>query len=206
VFAPAHGKEQQPGSISNVADDVYSCESFNPESSATMSLAHAEKIAPPAPMTSSPGNGRRNVHVVYDKEENERIVRGQKPFIIDCDSAGRPNENGRYGFRFLEVLRAFCVVNLDVSVIKVGDQNAEDYARLREEVKSIIECTGHPISDDGFKKSVSRCMIHEDGAPPSSQTVHGATFPRVPPQRATACVGKSKNVLELYGVWEGEEG
>jgi hypothetical protein len=101
------------------------------------------------------------VHVVYDKEENERIVRGHNPFIIDCNSAGRPNESGRYGSRFLEVLRAFCVVYLDVSVIKVGDQNAEDYARLREEVKSIIECTGHPISDDGFKKSVSRCMKME---------------------------------------------
>jgi hypothetical protein len=161
VLAPAHGKERQPGSISNVDDDVYSFESFNPESSTTMSLAHAEKIASPAPMTSSPENGRRNVHVVYDKEENERIVRGHNPFIIDCNSAGRPNESGRYGSRFLEVLRAFCVVYLDVSVIKVGDQNAEDYARLREEVKSIIECTGHPISDDGFKKSVSRCMKME---------------------------------------------
>jgi hypothetical protein len=161
VLAPAHGKERQPGSISNIDDDVYSFESFNPESSTTMSLAHAKKIAPPAPMTSSPENGCRNVHVIYDKEENERIVRGHNPFIIDCNSAGRPNESGRYGSRFLEVLRAFCVVYLDVSVIKVGDQNAEDYARLREEVKSIIECTGHPISDDGFKKSVSRCMKME---------------------------------------------
>ena len=158
MLAPAHGKEQQPPSTSNVVEDVYSFESFNPESSATKSIQNARDIAQPA---LSPKKGRRSVQLIYEREEADRIARGQHPFRIECDSAGKPIEFGKAGSRFLEVLRAFCIVYLDISVIKVQDQNTGDYDRLREEVESEVEFFGHPLSDEGFKKAMSRCMKAE---------------------------------------------
>lgn len=101
-------------------------------------------------MALPPKKGCRRVQHVYEKEENDGIVQGQKPFRIKCNSAGRPNKSGRARSKFLEVLRALCIVYLDVSIIKVRDQNVEKYASLRKEVESEFEYIGHPISDDGF--------------------------------------------------------
>ena len=156
--APAHVKEQQPACTTPIVEDVYSFESFNPQSSTTKSMPSTEDIVQ---ATLSPKKRRQNVQLVYEKEEAERIARGLKPFRVECDSAGMPVESGRAGYRFIEVLRAFCIVYLDVSIIKVRDQNIEDYARVRENVESECECIGHPISEDGFKKAVSKCMKGE---------------------------------------------
>ena len=72
-----------------------------------------------------------------------------------------PIEGGRAASRFLEVLKYFCVVFLDVSIIKVRDQNLQDYCRVRENIESEFEFIGHPLSDAGFKKLISRCMKYE---------------------------------------------
>lgn len=111
--------------------------------------------------TLTPKKGRRNVQIIYEREEADRMAQGQNPFRIECNSASRPIECGRAGSKFLEVFRAFCIEYLDVSIIKVQDQNMEDFARLREEVESEFEFIGHPLSDEGFKKTVSRCMKME---------------------------------------------
>ena len=81
--------------------------------------------------------------------------------MIECNSLGEPDETSRHGSRFLEVLKALCTTYLDVSIIKVMAQDPIDYANLREEVDSEFEFTGHPISDYGFKKAVSKCMKAE---------------------------------------------
>ena len=78
-----------------------------------------------------------------------------------CNSEGNPNESGGSGSKSIEVLRALCVVFLDVSIIKVWDQNVEAYASLRQEIDSEFEYIGHPMSDVGFMKAVSRCMKAE---------------------------------------------
>ena len=61
----------------------------------------------------------------------------------------------------MEVLRASCVVFLDVSIIKVWDQNIHDYSRVRENVESEFVFINNQLSDVGFKKSVSRCIKDE---------------------------------------------
>lgn len=145
-------------STSKVVEDVYSFESFNPESSTTKSIPNAEDIVQP---TVSPKKKRCSVQLIYEKVEADRILRGQNPFRIECNSAGRPIEFGRVGFRSLQVLKALCIIFLDVSIIKIWDQNMYNYTRLREEVESKFEVIGHLPSDKGFKKTVFKCMKAE---------------------------------------------
>ena len=159
--AMSRGKEQKPLFISARAPNVVSYESSNPKLSATKSNTNVEDIARSAQPTTLSKKGFRNVQYIYELEELDRIARGEKPHTIECDSAGRPIEAAKAGSRFLEVLRLLCMAFLDVSIIKVGDQNVDDYASLREEVNSIFVYMGHQISDDGFKKAVSKCMKGE---------------------------------------------
>lgn len=58
MLAPAHSKERQLPSTSNVVEDVYSFELFNPESSATKNIPNIKDIEWP---TLSPKKGRRSV-------------------------------------------------------------------------------------------------------------------------------------------------
>lgn len=120
--------------------------------------AHISRTAKPVV---SPKKRSRNLQHFYEIEEVERIARGQKPFRIECNSEGKPNETGGAGSKFIEVLRALCIVFLDVSIVKVRDQNVEVYASLRKEIDSEFKYIGHPISDVGFKKAVSKCMERE---------------------------------------------
>ena len=113
---------KEPGT-SNVVEDVYSFESHNPQSSATMFAPNAAHIAQTG---LSPTKGRHSVQYLYEMEEADRIARGLKPFRIECDSTGMPIEGGGAASRFLEVLKSFYVVILDVSIIKVRDQNLQD--------------------------------------------------------------------------------
>ena len=47
------------------------------------------------------------------------IIRGPKLFRIECDNTCRSIDSGGAASRFLEVLKAFCVVFLDVSIMNV---------------------------------------------------------------------------------------
>ena len=67
----------------------------------------------------------------------------------------------RLGSRFLGVLKAFCTIFLDLFIMKVGFQDPDDYASLREEAESGLKWVGHKISEVGFKKAVSKCMKAE---------------------------------------------
>ena len=155
VRPAAHVKK--PGT-SNVVEDVYSFESHNPQSSATMFTPNAAHIAQTC---LSPTKGRHSVQYLYEMEEADRITGGLKPFRIECDSTGMLIEGEGAASRFLEVLKKICVVFLDISIIKVRDQNLQDYCRVRENIESEFEFIGHPLSDAGFKKSVFRCMKDE---------------------------------------------
>ena len=159
---PAHGKDRQTAPTPNYVEDVYSFE--YQDSSATKSTPHVDEnayIPWSAKPAVSPKNRHRNLQQFYEVEEADRIARGQKPFLVECNSEGQPIETGGAGSKFVEVFRALCSVFLDVSIIKVRDQNAEAYARLREAIDSEFEYVGHPISDVGFKEAVSRCMKGE---------------------------------------------
>jgi hypothetical protein len=81
--------------------------------------------------------------------------------VVECNNEGKPIETGGARSKFMEVLRALCIIYLDVSTIKMEDQNAEAYANMRQELDVEFEYIGHPISDIGFKKAVSRCMKGE---------------------------------------------
>ena len=162
VQASAHGKDHQPAPTPNYVEDIYSFE--YPESSATKSLPNVEDSAPIPWSTKpvvSPKYGPRNLQQFYEAEESDRIARGHKPFTIECNSEGQPIETGGAGSKFTKILRTLCTVFLDVLIIKVRDQNAEAYASLREAMDSEFEFVGHPISDVGFKKVVSKCMKAE---------------------------------------------
>ena len=98
---------------------------------------------------------------MYEAEEADRMACGLKPHAIGCDSMGLLDETGRPGFRFLEVLKVFCTIFFDLSIIKVGFQDRDDYASLSDEVESEFEWVGHKISKVGFKKTVSKCMKNE---------------------------------------------
>lgn len=89
---------------------------------------------------------------VYEQEEVDRIAQKEKPHRIECDSVGRPIEADKVGSKFFKVLRLLCIVFLDASIIKVEDQNVNDYASLREEVNSRFIYIGHRILDDGLRK------------------------------------------------------
>ena len=156
--APSHDEDRPPACTPNETEDVYSFEHFNPESSAMKSAPTAVDTAQPVLYYKK---GRHPMLLVCEKEESDRIARGLKPFWVECNSAGIAIETGRSGTRFLEVFRAFCIDILDVSIIRVRDQNIEDYARLREKVEAEIECIGHPMSDEGFFNAVSKCMKGE---------------------------------------------
>ena len=158
VLAPAHGKDRPPASPPNFVEDVYCFEC--PKSSATLSIPNA-RIPRSAKLTMSPRKRPRNLPHFYELEEVERIARGQKPFKIECNSEGKLNEIGGGGSKFIKVLRALCIVFLDVSIIKVRDQNVEAYASLCQEIDSEFEYIGHPISDVKFKKAISGCMKGE---------------------------------------------
>ena len=95
---------------------------------------------------------------VCKAEEVDRKDRGLKPHAILCDNMGVPDEIGRHGSRFLEVLKALCTIFLDLSSVKVGLQNPNNYGSLHDEVEFEFEWVGHKISDVGFKKTVSKCM------------------------------------------------
>ena len=71
---------------------------------------------------------------------------------------GVPNKTGIRGSIFFEVLKAPCTIFLDLSVVKIGLQDPDDYANLHDEVDSEFEWVGHKILDVGFKKAVSKCM------------------------------------------------
>ena len=140
---------------------VPSIDSFKPEMHRVRDSAHPEnKTHTPeiAKSSSSTIKQRRDVQHVYEAEEADRKARGLKPHVIECNSLGAPEESGRAGSRFLEVLKAFCMVYLDVSIIKVKAQDPIAYASLREHVEAEFEFTSHNISDVGFKKVVSKCM------------------------------------------------
>lgn len=82
-----------------------------------------------------------------------------------------------------------------MSIIKVRDQNLQNYSRMRENVESEFEFIGHPLSNDGFKKSVSRCMKDER----SCLYKLYMTRPECGcPQRATGSMGETQDVLELF--------
>lgn len=175
----AHDTDRPPACTPNVIEDVYSIDFLNPESSALKNIPTAEDPAQPEFLYKQ---GRQTMQLVYEKEEYDRIARGQKPFWVECNSAGIAIETGRGGSRFVEVFRALCVAILDVSVIRVRDQNIEDYAALREKLEADFEFVGHPMSDDGFFHAVSKCMkaersrLHklyttrrERGCPPKEQ-------------------------------------
>ena len=141
---------------------IPSNESFNPDNSSSRECGHAEDSVH-TPQTqknlSSGRKERRDAQHVYEAEEADRKARGLKPHAIGCDSMGMPDETGRPGSRFLEVLKAFCTIFLDLSIIKVGLQDPDDYASLREEVESEFEWVGHKISDGGLQES--RLKVHE---------------------------------------------
>lgn len=139
-------------------------ESLNQEKATMRDSARPEESShtfEAAKSNSSARKQRRDAQHVYEAEEAERKARGLKPHVIECNSVGEPDETGRHGSRFLEVLKSLCTIYLDVSIIKVMAQDPIDYGSLREEVNSEFEFTGHPISDYGFKKAVSKCMKAE---------------------------------------------
>lgn len=144
--------------------NVPSSESFIPETSRTRDSAQPEDsphTLHTQTHTASARKERRDAQWQYEAEEADRKARGLKPHVIECNSAGIPDESGKAGSRFLEVLKALCTVYLDVSIIKVQHQDANDYASLREQVDSEFEYIGHNISEEGFKKAVSKCMKAE---------------------------------------------
>ena len=146
------------------AQNVTSSESFNPENAINRDSSHPQDSmnSVEAPNSdSSARKQRRDAQHVYEADEADRKARGLKPHVIECDSLGEPVDSGRNGSRFLEVLKALCTIYLDVSIIKVVAQDPHDYASLRAEVETEFEFTGHPISDYGFKKAVSKCMKAE---------------------------------------------
>jgi hypothetical protein len=113
---------------------IPSSESLNPDNSPTRECARAEDSVhteQPPKNHSSARKQRRDAQHVYEAEEADRKARGQKPHAIGCDSVGLPDETGRPGSRFLEVLKSFCTIFLDLSIIKVGLQDPDDYASLR---------------------------------------------------------------------------
>ena len=143
---------------------VASSDSLIPDNSTTRECGVAEDSVHTDQTPKNVSSGRkvrRDAQHVYEAEEADRKARGLKPHAIMCDSMGLPDETGRPGSRFLEVLKAFCTIFLDLSIIKVGLQDPDDYASLREEVESEFEWVGHKISDVGFKKAVSKCMKAE---------------------------------------------
>ena len=143
---------------------VPNSDSFNPEMARRLDSTHPEDCTHTlegAKSSSSARKQRRDAQHVYEAEEADRKAKGLKPHVIECNSLGEPDESGRRGSRFLEVLKALCTIYLDVSIIKVMAQDPIDYASLREEVDSEFEFSGHPISDYGFKKAVSKCMKAE---------------------------------------------
>ena len=143
---------------------VPSSESFNPDNSSSREGGHAQDSVhtPQTQKTLSlDRKERRDAQHVYEAEEADRKAYGLKPHAIGCDSLGMPDQTGRPGTRFLDVLKAYYTIFLDLSIIKVGLQDPDDYASLREEVESEFEWLGHKISAVGFKKAVSKCMKAE---------------------------------------------
>ena len=139
---------------------VPSSESFNPENSPSCEGGHAEDSVHTTQTQKNLSSGRKercDAQHVYEAGEADRKARSLKPHAIVCDSMGLPDETGRPGSRFLDVLKVFCTIFLDLSIIKVGLQDLDDYANLREEVESKFEWVGHKISEVGFKKTVSKC-------------------------------------------------
>ena len=137
---------------------VPSSESFNPDNSLSRKCGYAEDNTQTPKNRSSGRKERQDAQHVYEAEEADRKNHSLKPHAIGCDSMGLPDETGRPVSRFLEVLKAFCTIFLDLSIIKVGLQDPDDYANLREEMESEFEWVGHKISVVGFKKVVSKCM------------------------------------------------
>lgn len=74
VHAPAHNKERQSAYTTNIVEDVYSFESFNPKSSATKNKPNAEDIAQ---LPLSPKKRLYNMQLIYEKEEADRIAQGK---------------------------------------------------------------------------------------------------------------------------------
>ena len=163
VVAAAGGEAPNPLPTPST-HQVPSGESFDPEMVTIRDSAHPEDSTQTLEAGRSSSSGRkqrRDAQHVYEAKEADRKARGLKPHVIECNSLGEPDDSGRDGSRFLEVLKALCTIFLDVSIIKVMAQDPIDYASLREEVDSEFEFTGHPISDYGFKKVVSKCMKAE---------------------------------------------
>ena len=164
MLVPAGGVDAPSTIPAPSPQNVPSSESFNPEKARMRDSIRPEDsthTVEAAKSKSSDRKLRRDAQHVYEAEEADRKARGLKPHVIECNSLGEPDESGRHGSRFLEVLKALCTIYLDVSIIKVMAQDPIDYASLREEVDCEFEFTGHPISDYGFKKVVSKCMKAE---------------------------------------------
>ena len=143
---------------------IPSNESLNPDNSTTRECGRAEDSVHTSQTQKNLSSGRkerRKAQHVYEAEEADRKDRGLKPHAIVCDTMGVPDDTGRPGSRFMEVLKALCTIFLDLSIVKVGMQDPDDYASLRDEVESEFEWVGHKISDVGFKKAVSKCMKAE---------------------------------------------
>lgn len=70
--------------------------------------------------------------LVYKKTESDRIAWAQEPFRVECNSVDIAIEIGRGRFRFLKVFITFCFAFIDVSIIRMRDQNIDDYTRMHE--------------------------------------------------------------------------
>lgn len=117
---------------------VPSSESFKPDNSPSRKGGHAEDSVHTTQTQKNLSSGRierRDAQHVYEAEEADRKARGLKPHAIVCDSMGLPDETGRLGSRIFEVLKVWCTIFLDLSIIKAGLQDLDDYASLREEVE-----------------------------------------------------------------------
>ena len=140
---------------------VLSIEFLNPDNSSSHECRHAEDNVHTTQTQKNLSSSKkkwRDAQHVYEAEEADRKARCLQPHAMGCDSMGVPDETSRLGSRFLEVLNAFCTIFLDLPIIKVGLQDPDDYASLREEVESKFEWLGHKILEVGFKKVVSKCM------------------------------------------------
>lgn len=76
---------------------------------------------------------------VYETYETNRILHGEKSYRIEWNNTWKPIESSNVWSNFLEGLRVLHIILLDVSNIKVRDQNVDNYASLREEVDSEFE-------------------------------------------------------------------
>ena len=92
---------------------VPSGESFNPDNSSSRERGHAKDSVHTTQTQKNLSSGRKkrwDAQHVYEAEEADRKACSLKSHAIGCDNTGLPDEIGRLGSRFLEVLKAFCTI------------------------------------------------------------------------------------------------